>query len=600
MPVLPQIIPAATTPHGWKVFFTNLLIANGWVMHDDQYTNSGNPSGYVILSPVANADNRGYIQIFIDGTITRLTAWHRWNATTQSGFLASEQLQVTHDLANGFILFLGSSGVAGSAGFVFVLKSVSATTAPLAAVVKKPDYYPTALETQGIEPTRAMILTPNTNVLHVSHWVGMAWGGSGVENIGLKTSQWEMNPGNLRWNSGTFSQWTSLSPFYLGFQLTTQKSTATDLALWNGVLFNMKRSVYKPRLYFGKSEGLNNTFGTFTSAVIIPECVWNELPEIYFGSSNAIDETWAKSVADGGGLILGDSGIWLASAMDAAQLTCVLGGNFASLPVSGVFDLQIEDETVRCSARAGANITITSRGFNSAAVAHAAQLLAPNFTEDFSGALTNFTAEGTTANATLSIVSGKLKGIKNNGVLATIRAVVNGAAFPQRKDFEIEFDYNNQLLTNVTDSHALIQFRRTAANTFYELRIFRYAAGVSQGWSLSKTIAGVTTQLANITPSSWSTKMNAQTGRIKIRVVGQAIRVSLNGEDTYLAVNDTSITAAGDISFGMSLPSAAAVTDFFEFDNIVIRDLTSKTPVSLMEWFYKFGTTFIRYGLGGG
>jgi hypothetical protein len=599
MPVLPQIIPAATTPHGWKVFFTNLLIANGWVMRDDQYTNSGNPSGYVILSPVANVDNRGYIEVFIDGTTTRLKAWHRWDATNHVGILGSETLQVTHDLANGFIMFLGSSGASGAAGFVFVLKSVSATTVPLAAVVKKPDYYNTALETQGFEPTRAMLLQPNTSNLQVSHWVAMTWGGSGAENLGLRTNQWEMNPGNLRWNAGANSTWASVTPFYLGFQLTVQKSTSTDLAQWNGVLFNMSRSAYKPRLYFGKAEGLNLAFGTFAGAFIVPECVWNELPEIWLGSSAASDETWAKVVSNGGGLVSSSADIWLATTMDAVQLTCTLGGDFASLPTTGTFDLQIENEIVRCSSRAGATVTIASRGFNSPAASHSVQSFAADFTEDFSGSLTNFTTEGTTANATISIVSGKLRAIRTNTTTALLRAVVNTGAFPLRKNFEIEFDYNNQLLSNTSLLEARIQFRRVDANNYYELLIGRSLAGVSQGWQLNKVVAGVTTALGILTPASWSTKINAQTGRIKIRAINNSIRVSLNGEDTYLNSVDNSIPTAGAISFGANLTSST-VADFFEFDNIFIKDLTPQTQVSLLEWFYKFGQTFIRYGLGGG
>jgi hypothetical protein len=598
----------ATTVYGWKFDFIALAVANGWVVHDDQLTNTSAVSGYVILKAAGDSSGKGFIEVFFDGTSMKFRAWHLWNATTHTGGYSSIQVSRAIDLASGFRYYMASSGAAGVAGLAIAFETSSSFANSMVACIKPCDVFASGLALRSdLEPPKAMIVEPTASLVYPSHYVAISSVNYNGRDFGANTGQWEMNSGDWAGTGGSggggLLAWSQLftHPYTLGGQYTKNKAQFTDWNEWNGALWNLDLPAYQPRLIIGHCENLDVV--STTGGVILAECIYNFLPEVWKIKNTGNDGTWAKVITSRQGLYAAPGKFWLGVVMDASQTTMTLAGDYvgAGVPTSGTFDLLVDKELIRCSSRAGAVVTIATRGFQSIAAIHAIGAGAASFTDDFNRADgapgSNYTLEGTSANATGNITSNKIRFIKTNTTAAIVRALVNVGAFANFADVDLSATFNNQANLSSGATNAEIQWRRTAANNYYCLRMERVVAGLSLGWGLYKIVAGVETSLTTLASFP---KLNTSTGIVRVTMIGDTINVYLNGEKLPLTARDTSITAAGQISIGANLPNVNASTEYIEFDDLSIARVTTNTTVDVVQWGYKVGKALIMYGLGGG
>lgn len=525
-----------------------ILIANGWVLHDDQYTNQSAPSGFIILKSELAGDN-GYVEIFCQNDRIKVRVWRRWNATTHIGTHSSEYLEMPHDLANGSEEYLDASGQ----HFCIAVTTPAGSTPPILAGVQEPDVKDRRWAGTGLDLPRAYVARPHDRVLRFSHTLFVRRGYYGVE-----------------YGAGD-------AVYYIGYYPTTamrngklannlDRDFLGDVSGVTGIgASNIKLSASIGGTVDASSEG--NLF-TFYFA-------WQELLGAYLTTKIAPSLTYLPSDSRDPIDQFATSATNLAANITDTASSLTVTGDLSSFPASNGFVLLGRGgtlEAIKYATKTGQVLSGLTRGrYGTTAKNYLTNQVV--FTDDFNrangGLGSNYAiAWSGTGDAVASIEGNRAK------MSRTVSGSPLAIKYTARKytDGEVSAVFENSsggnstlLILRISDSGDDFICIHTEANALYSYNV----------------VNGVFQQL-------WGVGTNYDQKKITFRAIGKLFAVLIDDVPFY-GWEDTSGIVGLEGYAGFGLGGGGAGSQFV--DNLIIKPSLLETPVVLGEYYFRAGNT---------
>jgi hypothetical protein len=566
---MPQIfrkdnIGLGATAKAWLDALQVHLLDAGWTLFDDEFTNPVATSGYRIYAPGGGlGSGNGLLEVYVDGTLTRLRCWDTWNAATNTGARDTQTISRNHDLANGFNYYLE----ADSNYIALIIQTTSAVNSPIVAGVKAPDSISDVFNVFSFPIPRGYVAQPDSNAWNPTHVAVLANNAAaGGNNAGSALRDWEVITGQL------FSTFTSKGNARLRHNIYGNDDppdstylTVSDRIVDGAVVWPLQAGVsdYEFNLSTGNADYIYAAF----YHTVLPGCKKTNSPAsspVLLLVEDNYDSYFAKAVT-----------ATLGADLALAEVTSMtLAGDASYLPVSGG-SVRIENEWIGYTSRSGLTLNGLSRGiFGTAAAQHVASR--PLWTDDFNradGAIgANWTANDVDAQATVTIQGNRARMNATVGSSARRFNVIATGSTVASPNAELECDYDFGAGANASNEVGLIARWQDSNNYYY---VVLTANGNLQ---LRRVLAGVDTSLESVTLTGLGTS-----GTLRLTAFRTKLTAWVNGVKRLTAF-DSSFTS-GARGFRGRIATTANQSVFI--DNFVVLRTEPTLSVYVARWYVK-------------